>query len=670
MKVWLKILKRPISGPGSIGICRWMCVAAGLLAIISLAIAGTVSDPRQVMAAESAGIGCPISTRAIGSYHNLAMLPLTAGTEGKSILPEWPDKFGPPHDIVRASRWPGYKAVMGPDSNIWCITLDNSMRSKKDFVLTRVTRGMDVYDRQEITSLEGDIVNFDVAAGTGEVILAWLEKRGDEFYLLVKEIRWLPKHRVAQSGLSYAEGSVSLMDTREFLVIKSVATDVAVSVSNNRIFIGWVDQEEGRPGAFVCEMAPGRLEEMPVDAQGRTLHEPEGPDTGPAGPLVLGNGAGVQGVFAGRTRLSDPGVSVSSLRLAPAPEGVWIAWVQTGAIVNQVIARAWADGSIGPEVMIMNTADDDARGVSMLISDDGICHLVFTQGRVLRGGVGCPVVVYGALTQDGSWIAEPVSITQGEGYVIAPSADFSNDALETAWSDNRDGKLQIYHALIQIPVSQSSTWHEGVSGSSSQPVIASYGAATLSSKECIYPQIFAFDDGVRGILYQVYLSEGDMLLQGVSTVDPREPTWAYYLGLDLERPVQDGCFKLVNGIAAALVAVFLAIPSLAAGVAVTAAADKLKVFSETMGGTVLRLLFLFCVIFMLKQPGVWFYLFAPVLPGWMGWLSFVLTSGAAMSLCLQSGSNYRDFLFTVLAGALFVFYDSVFSIIVKGVGFF
>ncbi len=40
----------------------------------------------------------------------------------------------------------------------------------------------------KITSLEGDIVNFDVAAGDDEVILAWAEKRGDDFYILIKEI--------------------------------------------------------------------------------------------------------------------------------------------------------------------------------------------------------------------------------------------------------------------------------------------------------------------------------------------------------------------------------------------------------------------------------------------------------------------------------------------------
>ena len=47
------------------------------------------------------------------------------------------------------------------------------------------------------------------------------------------------------------------------------------------------------------------------------------------------------------------------------------------------------------------------------------------------------------------------------------------------------------------------------------------GASTLSSKECFYPQIFVFDDGTRGILYQVYLAQGDMLLQGITSRTPK-----------------------------------------------------------------------------------------------------------------------------------------------------
>jgi hypothetical protein len=663
MKVWLKAPKRLIPGSRIIDVCPWLCVALGLSVFINmvLPVANIVIYPGVARAAETAAENAAESagtintndTPAPGKIESLAISSLAGNTGKKSILPEWPEEFGPPHDITRASRWPGYKAVMGPDSNIWCVTLDGLVAGQGDFVLTRITHEMNVLDSHKITSLEGDIVNFDVAAGDDEVILAWAEKRGDDFYILIKEIRCLSEGVEELGKGSNIADCVSLLDTRQFLIIKSVAADIAVSISDGRCFIGWVDQEEGRPGVFVSELPVGMLDQLPVDG----LAQPaQGPENGQAAASVPVNGVSHVREFSDRIRLSNPAVSVGSLKLAPAPGGVWVVWVQTGQIVNQVMVRAYVDGSTGTELKIMDTTATEARGISLLVSDDGTCHLVFTQGRISRGGVGRPVVVYGTLKSDGYWIAEPISITHGEGHVVAPSAAFGGEGLEVAWSDNRDGKFQVHHASVQI--------------SSNVPRLVSAGAATLSSKECMYPQIFVFQNGAIGILYQVYLSEGDMLLQGVSATDPREPGWAYYLGLDLERPVQDGFFRLVNGLAAALVVTLLAIPSLAAAVAMTAFADRLKVFSETWTGTLLRFLCLFGAIFLLKQPGVWFYLFAPVLPGWIGWLSFALASAATISLCLQSRPNFRDILFTALAGALFVFFDSMFSIIVKGVGLF
>ncbi len=663
MKVWLKAPKRLIPGPRIIGVRPWLCVALGMSVFINLVlpVANIVFYPGVAWAAETAAENAAASAGTInlnnapapGGLEALAISSLAGNTGKKSILPNWPEEFGPPRDIARASRWPGYKAVMGPDSNIWCITLDGVGAGQGDFVLTRITSEMNVFDSHKITSVEGNIVNFDVAAGDDEVILAWAEKRGDDFHILIKEIGWLSEGGEKPGESSNTADSVSSMGTRQFLIIKSVAADIAVSISDGRLFVGWVDQEEGRPGVFVSELPVGMLEQLPVDGLGQPSQEPE---NGPEASPVPANGVSYKREFPGRIRFSNPAVSVSSLKLAPAPGGVWVVWVQTGQVVNQVMVRAYVHGSTGPELKIMDTTATEARGISLLVSDDGTCHLVFTQGRISRGGVGRPVVVYGTIKSDGHWIAEPVSITHGEGHVVAPSAAFGGEGLEVAWSDNRDGKFQVHHASIQI--------------SSNVPRPVSAGAATLSSKECIYPQIFVFQNGARGILYQVYLSEGDMLLQGVSTTDPREPGWAYYLGLDLERPVQDGFFRLVNGLVAALVVTLLAIPSLAAAVALTALADRLKIFSETTTGTLLRFLCLFGAIFLLKQPEVWFYLFAPVLPGWIGWLSFVLASAATINLCLQSRPNFRDILFTALAGALFVFFDSIFSIIVKGVGLF
>ena len=125
-----------------------------------------------------------------------------------------------------------------------------------------------------------------------------------------------------------------------------------------------------------------------------------------------------------------------------------------------------------------------------------------------------------------------------------------------------------------------------------QVTLLSYGAATLSTKECFFPEMLVFDDGTRAVLYEVYLAEGDMLVQGVSSLNPVEPGWAYYLGLDFERPLQDGLFKLVTALSASLLFTLLALPSLAVGVGLTLVSDKLNIFSATTAGANLRSLFL------------------------------------------------------------------------------
>ncbi len=706
--IWLKALRKCLREPGKrTGLCFGVLVATGLIILhltcgtLYLARAGKACGPACGPACSlacSSGTACGVGATGVGAFAGAVGLgpttiAATASNEGEfdpscqsmgntcetdlaggcghilaaqSKLPQWPEEFGKPHNIVRASRWPGYKAVMGPDSTIWCITLDNPDGSKGVLVLTRIDKNMTVKDTLEIEPLQGDMVNFDVAVLNDSAILFWAEKRGDDYHILAKQI-WLPREQ--------PEGSFGLSNTWTFLVVGSVVQDVAVSVTGDKVFFGWIDQEEGRPGAFISQVEAGIFESGSTGTKGTEY-------------LVHLVQKALQGLP--RVRISDPGVSVSSISLLPAPDGVWASWVQAGQIVNRIMLAPYLDCDLKPAIQILQTAATDLRGIAPLVAEDGLCHLIFNQGRVHKGSVRRPFIVYAIVNSDGHRLMEPVSITQGEGHVVAPSAVFADGSIAIVWSDNRDGKFQVHHALVQIPAAfhdvtgnseepannQASGNAEGSGsiegddspGQETKPVLLSYGAATLLSKECLYPEVFVFEDGTRGILYQVYLAEGDMLLQGVSSLDPVEPGWAYYLGLDLENPVQDGLFRLVTALAAALSVAFLAVPSLAVGVGLTMAADRLNIFSETATGVALRLLFLFGVVFVMKKPGAWYYLFAPVLPHSLSWLSFGLASVAAICLDIQSLSHPKDLLPTALAGGLFVFFDSLFSIILKGVG--
>ena len=552
-----------------------------------------------------------------------------------SNLPPWPEEFGEPQTITRAARWPGYKGVIGPDSTIWCITLstpDLPGKSHGAFVLTRIDKDMTVLAAMEIQPVQGDVVSFDVAVLDDCALLFWAEKRGDDYCILLKQIRFQPQQ----------PESPALSGTWTFSAVASSVQDVAVTVSGGQVFFGWVDQEEGRPGAFIT-------------------HVEEGVFTGdlggePADPESLANSALSN---LPKVRISDPDTSVTSISLAPAPDGVWAAWVQSGQILNRIMLSPYLDGQLKPAIQLMQTGATGLQGIRPLITGDGLCHSVFTRGRIHQGTVRRPTVVYGVLDSDGNWLMEPVNITQGEGEASAPSAVLANGSIAIAWSDNRSGKFQIHHALAKLA---------DATVQDPQVTLLSYGAATLSTKECFFPEMLVFDDGTRAVLYEVYLAEGDMLVQGVSSLNPVEPGWAYYLGLDFERPLQDGLFKLVTALSASLLFTLLALPSLAVGVGLTLVSDKLNIFSATTAGANLRSLFLFGVVFLMKKPGAWYYSYAPVLPHGLSWLSFWLASLAVICLDIHSVSHKKDILSSVLSGALYIFFDNLFCTVVKGVG--
>jgi hypothetical protein len=553
----------------------------------------------------------------------------------QSNLPQWPEEFGEPHTVARAARWPGYKSVIGPDSTVWCITLsapDPSHQKQGGFVLTRADKDMAVLSTSEIQPVQGDVVAFDVAVLDECALIFWAEKRGDDYFIHLKQIRSNPER----------PESPVLSGTWTFSEVPSVVQDVAVAVSGDKVFFGWVDQEEGRPGAFIAQLDAGIFG--------------GGPDGAPPGSEVR-----VQNALAHlpKVRISDRDISVTSISLVPAPGGVWVAWVQSGQILNRIMLSPYLDGELKPPIEVMQTGSAGLRGVAPLIADDGVCHLVFARGRVHQGTVRRPTVVYGILDSDGNWLMQPVSITQGEGEASGPSAVLDDGTIAIAWSDNRSGKFQIHYGLVK----RAQATEPG-----SQVTLMSYGAATLSSKECFFPEMLVFDDGTRAILYQVYLAGGDMLVQGVSSRNPVKPGWVYYLGLDLENPAQDGLFKLVTVLGASLLFTLLALPSLAVGVALILVADRLNIFSETPTGANLRSLFLFGVVFLMKKPGVWYYAYAPVLPSGLSWLSFWLASIAVICVDSPFGSYKKDVLSTALSGVLYIFFDNVFSTILKGVG--
>jgi len=562
----------------------------------------------------------------------------------RSVLPEWPKDFGPPENIVQGCRHHGYSAVLGPDGLIWCFTVNNdpdeaSSGKTTSIGFTRVTRLFLTDSVTEVARLAGDLVDIEVSAGYDRVVVFWAEKLDNEYQLYSREIAVDPstlpqeKEIFEQSTSSQEELILShkprLGEKVHLLTVKSVVTDVAVAVSGEKNIYGWIDQEQGRPAVFltVFDRAYGKY--------GFGEAEPK------------------------RMRISSLKVSASTLRLSPAPHGAWITWVQSKDTIYCMMFRAYVNGKLYPELEVAETSAKENYGVVALGASQKTCHLVFTKGRILRGNVANPVVTYGRVTRDGKWIVKPLNISQGEGYAVTPSFAGYADKLVFCWSDNRQGRLGVHWAEF-----------EEQKLAESQPRPLKYGAVSYSKKECLSPSIFAFPDGTKTILYQVFSGDSRILVKGVSTLNPKPPDWLYYLGLDREHPIQNAIFKIVSALGASLTITCLSIPSIAFGFILTLIADRLKVFSQSNTGRLLRLGFLFGSIFLLKSQNKWYYLFAPILPSGLAWVSFTIAFIMSVVFIYHFKIGFSGILPAFLGGVIFVFFDTLFSLVQKGVGYF
>ena len=599
----------------------------------SIACAGSFLSPEGFFLAEASGLE----------------------TTGKPVLPEWPKDFGPSKYVIDGLRHPGYRAVQGPDGYVWCFVLrevrnENGGFSENRRVIGFTQVGPDIQTGGfiELAAPAGEVVDVDVSAGNGAVVVFWAEKVEDEYHLYSRTVyvqagegeqaqsdaknpevgepqQKSPSGNQDRDDLAPAAG-LHLGKTAHLLMVKSVVTDVAIAVSGQEIIYGWIDQEEGRPGVFLCA--------VDMKASGDTT----------------GNGVRI----SKRVRVSSPEVSASILRLSPAPGGAWVTWVQSRDVLYQMMLRAYIDGTLYPEIEVSTTNARETYGLIALTADEDAVHLVFTKGRIFRGEVGKPAVTYGKITREGKWVVGPLSVNRGEGYATSPDISTYGNKMAFVWSDNRTGRLGVYWAEFTDHVFEP----------------LNYGSVTYSSKECLSPAIFPFSDGTKVVLYYECSGESGMLVKGVTSRNPRAPDWRYFLGLDIDRPLQSMVFKAVNALAASLVITCLALPSVAFGVVLTFTAEKLGIFSDTRAGRILKFMFLFGCIFLAKSQGKWFYLFAPLLPVGLSWVSFSIASASSLLLLHHLRTGYAGILPSAVGGTLYVFFDTLFSLVQKGVGYF
>jgi len=546
----------------------------------------------------------------------------------ESLLAEWPEDFGPAFPVVKGHSHQSYRAVTGPSGSIWCfVTTKESLATQgrpggkpSSIGLVRIAPDLSVSPFTLLVSVHGDLIDLDVDAGEDRVVLVWVEKDGDVFHLYSVSLR-----EKGGSGMPEIEAGPKV----RILDAWTTVLDVAVAVSGSLNVYGWIDQEEGRPGVFLGVLDAG--EEASTGDQ--ALKE--------------------------RIRVSAEGVSASTLRLAPFPGGALLTWVECKDVTYEMMFRSYRNGSLGPPLQVGSTTGEEEYGVVPFALQSGNAALVYTKGVLSRGRIARPCVAYAEVTPDGEWLCEPLTISGGEGFALAPSIAIFQEKTAIAWADNREGRLGIYWAEYLGEVNSTSA------GSP-----AHYGAVTYSTKECLSPRIFYFPDGTPIVLYLTYENDNVIQVYAASGRNPRPPDWKYYLRLDPLNPVTDGLFKTVNAIGASLALTFVSFPSLAVGLFLTALLDKFGIFSKSEKGSLLALAFLFGSIFFLKEEGKWYYLFAPCLPAGLSWVSFALSGGFSLLFTRQVSKDLSSVLARALSGVLFVFFDTLFSVIQKGVGVF
>ena len=345
----------------------------------------------------------------------------------RSNLPQWPDEFGKPQTLARAARWPGYKAVIGPDSTIWCITLSpHDSSAQGAFVLTQADMDLNVLSDWEIQPLHGDVVSFDVAVTGDSALIFWAEKRGDDYHILLKQIRRAPGwNSGSEPDWAWRQAWTlvrtphpkpwSYSDHGRFLKFPVQSKTCLLQFRAARCsWGGWTRKRAGR-----LRLSP-QVDVGLFNALG--IQEPVG---------EAQKEAQVQTTLANlpKVRISPLDTSVIALKAVPAPSGVWATWLESGAILNKVMLSPYLDGQLKPPIELMQTGSAGLEGIAPLVTQDGLCHLIFTRGRVHQGTVRRPTVVYGVLDSDGYWLMQPVNITQGKGKHRGPQLSWTTAPL-------------------------------------------------------------------------------------------------------------------------------------------------------------------------------------------------------------------------------------------------
>lgn len=403
------------------------------------------------------------------------------------------------------------------------------------------------------------------------------------------------------------------------------------------LLLTWVDMTAGRPRVFASCMSTVGGDDGEEESEAVRLTGEEGLSGSDSCPRIIRDDFGYTHLW----------------------------WVREGALRNHLMYWAY-DKDMTPlfeEPAELGTVSGTGRGQLEAVHADGEVFAVWPGAVLLRTSVAASGILLGRFT-DGTPDGEPFPISEPVGRLVrvfSPSIttypEGRGDQLAVAWSNSdsaeQGGQLVLYVATVD-PV-------EGT--------VSSLGPAVLDAGEAMWPTVFAAPAGEEVVLkvyYHVPVDHETLEIWRVTDADPAQPGLAFYLGLCPRGPWADGLFKLgalVMAGAGLTVARALAVVT---AVVFMILLSRTRVFPGGRGGGVITYLLTASVIFLLNTPGNPIYWQAAPLPHPWDWVVFTAAAGVTIGVLWVTRRNHGEMLNWLLAGFIFVYVDSVLSVLYQG----
>lgn len=300
-------------------------------------------------------------------------------------------------------------------------------------------------------------------------------------------------------------------------------------------------------------------------------------------------------------------------------------------------------GVIGAGLNLGDVDTEEKSAPSLFLQESGV-GLIWRHIRFGRGSV-----VYGSLDRDAKWQQPFKPIVESHGYISAPVLDSHGRKNFIVWLGDAGNRFRVEYAVF--------VESEGV---------LEHGPATINTRNVFQPQGIWLGDH-KAIVYSQFSDTHNVRLYVINDIDKAPPTLAFRLGLDGESPFTDAVYKFTLVFIAAVFLAALALGTILLAVTAILMGDRLNLFPPTRLGIWGRYSMMFLILALLKRTG-YIYANAQFLPGISGFLVIIGSMIFAGGMIRQLDMDDHDIITLSLAAFLFIFFDTMCTLYLLGVG--